>query len=517
MTAPSELQVRPLFSSVGPCYCYESGTHLRLEACQRDITEDLRTHGFSLVQVSVDRAEKAMNVAEERRFALSQTAKHMLSDSAEEGYVTGTHKEMFYFTSQSGSVQQPPYWYIPTAPERYYANAKALGGVLFNGINAHALNLLRDMPFEQEAFVDMGDYSRWINAVRDSSAHVMTSFLYEESNPDTFHAAAHVDKGLLSICTNPTDLEVCVKGHWLSLGAQPPGVVAVLTGYTLERATNGLFSAARHRVRNSGMRRSRVMKLRLDPSLVIKPASVIAYAPPLLLEDFPPPLHSLQVRELMKCFTSIHESVNASSSPRTLTNNEENLIEGTSLGYFDMLPSNLVLSIFDWLRDVHDLYRLSLVSHSLHRVANSDVLCIRVAESSHIDWGAALDRLDRGVPSHARASDTSIGPMVTSDLLLSVAERWISLVGSELRSSTRMRDKIQIRIRDQMGQFWSYQLRFNQSFRIVQHTYAQFKGVSSTSLRFLLDGQPITGDDTCYGFEMEMDDQVDCMLEQRGD
>lgn len=210
------------------------------------------------VNMEVGRKGGAMAVTEERRFALSPfTKQRLIADSIEEGYVPGSHKQMFHFMSRSDSVQKPPYWDIQTAPACYTHSMKDTGVIVFNGINAHALNLLSSSEnFQQDAFPDRNDYISWINAVQDSSAHLLTSFLYEESNSDALHAANHVDKGLLIFCSNPNDLEVRVKGEWIPLGPQEPGVVAILTGYTLERATSGVFRAALHRVRNNGTRRS---------------------------------------------------------------------------------------------------------------------------------------------------------------------------------------------------------------------------------------------------------------------
>ena len=523
--ASSVLAVKQLHRENDNNRFYPAGTNREERGvCHEEIINALRDHGFCLVQsartLNVNE-EKIMTVADERRFALSSMAKRMMSESIEEGYVASAHKEMFHFTSSSDSVQTPEYWHIPTAPGSCFENVLELGEILFNGINAHGLNLLRDdYPFEENAFSDSNDYVRWINAVKDSSAHVMTSFHYKASNPELLHAAAHVDKGVLSICTNPEDLEVCVKGEWISLGTHPEGVVAVLNGYTLERATNGLFTAARHRVRNNGRRLSRVMKLRLDPSLVVKPASVIACVPALLCEDLPPAPDSLRIRELMQSFAAIHSSVNAPNMPRPLPTDDEarNIVDGFSLGNFDVLPSNLVLSIFDWLRNVHDLFSLSLVSHSLHRVANSDVLCIPAAESSHIDWGGALDRIDRSRPSHVRApDDLGSAAIPVQDLIESVSNRWLSLIGAELTDSTRLNDRIEIIVRDQYNERIFFRLRFNTRLQRLMMLYAQKKGVSVTSLRFLLDGTRINGDDTCFSLEMEMSEILDCMLEQTGD
>ena len=50
----------------------------------------------------------------------------------------------------------------------------------------------------------------------------------------------------------------------------------------------------------------------------------------------------------------------------------------------------------------------------------------------------------------------------------------------------------------------------------VFETYAQRKGVQSSSLRFLLDGERIQADATPKQLELDDQDQIDCMLEQSG-
>lgn len=50
----------------------------------------------------------------------------------------------------------------------------------------------------------------------------------------------------------------------------------------------------------------------------------------------------------------------------------------------------------------------------------------------------------------------------------------------------------------------------------VFETYATRKGVQSTSLRFMLDGDRIDGNQTPKMLELDDQDQIDCMLEQTG-
>jgi Ubiquitin-2 like Rad60 SUMO-like len=48
----------------------------------------------------------------------------------------------------------------------------------------------------------------------------------------------------------------------------------------------------------------------------------------------------------------------------------------------------------------------------------------------------------------------------------------------------------------------------------VFDTYAQRKGIQSSSLRFLLDGEKIDSEATPKMLELDDQDQIDCMLEQ---
>lgn len=151
------------------------------------------------------------------------------------------------------------------------------GGFAFNRANAHILGLLRNAPFQQETSTVTDDYESWINAVWGShSERVITSALCKESNPSELRAAEHTDKGLLPIYSNLADMELLMNGQWVALESGCDVAIA-LCGIALERATCGLFRpAVPHRIRNSGRCLSRVMKLRLCPSLVIDASSILA-------------------------------------------------------------------------------------------------------------------------------------------------------------------------------------------------------------------------------------------------
>mmetsp|Transcript_22577 Transcript_22577/g.34814 ORF Transcript_22577/g.34814 Transcript_22577/m.34814 type:complete len:93 (+) Transcript_22577:140-418(+) len=77
-------------------------------------------------------------------------------------------------------------------------------------------------------------------------------------------------------------------------------------------------------------------------------------------------------------------------------------------------------------------------------------------------------------------------------------------------------EPITIRVRDQTGEETFFKIKKTTKMSKVFETYAQRKGVQSSSLRFLLDGERIEGDATPKMLELDDQDQIDCMLEQTG-
>lgn len=77
-------------------------------------------------------------------------------------------------------------------------------------------------------------------------------------------------------------------------------------------------------------------------------------------------------------------------------------------------------------------------------------------------------------------------------------------------------EQITLRVRDQTGEETVFKIKKTTKMSKVFSAYAQRKGVDSNSLRFLLDGERITDDQTPKTLELENDDQIDCVLEQLG-
>ena len=68
----------------------------------------------------------------------------------------------------------------------------------------------------------------------------------------------------------------------------------------------------------------------------------------------------------------------------------------------------------------------------------------------------------------------------------------------------------------QTGEETFFKIKKTTKMSKVFETYAQRKGVQSSSLRFLLDGERIEPDQTPKMLELDDQDQIDCMLEQSG-
>mmetsp|Transcript_1216 Transcript_1216/g.1771 ORF Transcript_1216/g.1771 Transcript_1216/m.1771 type:complete len:96 (+) Transcript_1216:109-396(+) len=77
-------------------------------------------------------------------------------------------------------------------------------------------------------------------------------------------------------------------------------------------------------------------------------------------------------------------------------------------------------------------------------------------------------------------------------------------------------EPITIRVRDQTGEETYFRIKKTTKMAKVFETYAEKKGIQANSLRFLLDGERIKGDQTPKQLELEDQDQIDCMLEQMG-
>lgn len=75
---------------------------------------------------------------------------------------------------------------------------------------------------------------------------------------------------------------------------------------------------------------------------------------------------------------------------------------------------------------------------------------------------------------------------------------------------------IGIKVVDQMGLDVYFKLKVDTSMNRLMDAYCGKRGISVSSVRFLYDGQRITGKDTPLSLEMENNDIIDAVAQQTG-
>mmetsp|Transcript_10039 Transcript_10039/g.28125 ORF Transcript_10039/g.28125 Transcript_10039/m.28125 type:complete len:96 (+) Transcript_10039:18-305(+) len=78
------------------------------------------------------------------------------------------------------------------------------------------------------------------------------------------------------------------------------------------------------------------------------------------------------------------------------------------------------------------------------------------------------------------------------------------------------KEPITLRVRDQTGEETFFKIKKGTKMAKVFDAFARRKGVQSSSLRFLMDGDRVKEDDTPLSLDLEDQDMLDCMLEQTG-
>mmetsp|Transcript_21453 Transcript_21453/g.46788 ORF Transcript_21453/g.46788 Transcript_21453/m.46788 type:complete len:100 (-) Transcript_21453:254-553(-) len=77
-------------------------------------------------------------------------------------------------------------------------------------------------------------------------------------------------------------------------------------------------------------------------------------------------------------------------------------------------------------------------------------------------------------------------------------------------------EQLTIRIKDGNGEETQFKIKKATKMGKVFKAYAERKGISQSSLRFLLDGDRVQDDQTAKMLELEDGDQIDAVLEQVG-
>ena len=284
-----------------------------------------------------------------------------------------------------------------------------------------------------------------------------------------------------------------------------------MVGFTLERASAGVFQAALHRVRNRGLRRASVAKIRAPPHTFVHPRLITSRVDPRLVVG---DLESFTVGELRHNFESTHSSVNAPIAAH---------LAGAVLrtpqptrGLLS-LPVELLLSAVGGLAP-RELASLRPVCRLLRELASLEQLWVPLAERSHIDWNLALDRIDLRVPSVGRMMQVDATPYTTPQLLAEVRPRWHAIVCSEAYDDEMFgRSKIKVQAATQGGSQVFFSMSMGTPFVRLMSAFCSRQSVSMQGVRFLFDGERLNGSQTPLEMEFENEDVVDALVEQLGD
>lgn len=77
-------------------------------------------------------------------------------------------------------------------------------------------------------------------------------------------------------------------------------------------------------------------------------------------------------------------------------------------------------------------------------------------------------------------------------------------------------ETITIKVKDAAGDEMSFKVKKSTKLEKIFDAYAGRKGISAASLKFMLDGERLKGDQTPKMLELEDNDQIDAVLEQTG-
>lgn len=77
-------------------------------------------------------------------------------------------------------------------------------------------------------------------------------------------------------------------------------------------------------------------------------------------------------------------------------------------------------------------------------------------------------------------------------------------------------ETITVRVKDQAGEEMIFKVKKTTKMSKIFDAYASRKGINVSSLRFMLDGSRINGEQTPKMLELDDNEQIDVMIEAQG-
>ena len=142
---------------------------------------------------------------------------------------------------------------------------------------------------------------------------------------------------------------------------------------------------------------------------------------------------------------------------------------------------------------------------------------------------ATLQEVTSLVPLHARGANKDVAVLFdiddTSDHVdvgVQTKERFLdaSLCLSEVRDLDDLRDfagaNIQLKVKDQQGSEVQFKIKKSTPLRKLMDAYCSRLGLTASQVRFMVDGERISADDTAEKLGLEDEDLIDVAMEQTG-
>ena len=86
----------------------------------------------------------------------------------------------------------------------------------------------------------------------------------------------------------------------------------------------------------------------------------------------------------------------------------------------------------------------------------------------------------------------------------------------DAKAAAAVNDRITLKVRSQEGSELVFKIKKNTELKKLMDNYCSRLGISSTSWRFIYDGERIKANNTAEELQMEDGDEIDVMLEQLG-
>jgi len=118
--------------------------------------------------------------------------------------------------------------------------------------------------------------------------------------------------------------------------------------------------------------------------------------------------------------------------------------------------------------------------------------------------------------SHRPLQFNGIKSTVIKSIVIKFVVSLLNMADTTSSTQELGEDVITLRVKDQTGDEMFFKVKKTTKMQKIFDAYAQRRGIQTTALRFVLDGERLAPDVTPKMLELEENDQIDVMLETVG-